>query len=128
MVLMNGPTATKRGLRVLNLHSDKAASEEHYKDPTAQALPSSFIYQRRRLVRHEERQKADLSISHDGNYAFAVCLALSDGTGSDERDLEPLIDSGEGEPIHEPEWGDVGFESQEVAAEDGEEMRSKEGG
>jgi len=61
---------------------------------------------RRLLIEEEDRQLADLSISHDGEYAIAVCMALDEAPG---RYPEPFIDDGTGEPIHEPEWGDHGF-------------------
>ena len=61
---------------------------------------------RRLLVKEEDRQLADLSISHDGDYAVAVCMAVDE---EHEVDTMVLIDNGEGDPIHEPEWGDRGF-------------------
>ncbi|MCJ1252026.1 hypothetical protein MMC30_009264 [Trapelia coarctata] len=67
---------------------------------------SRHIIHRRLLVKEEDKQLADLSISHDGEYAIAVCMALDEA--SDEHP-EPVIDDGTGETIHEPEWGDEGF-------------------
>ena len=61
---------------------------------------------RRSLVKEEDRQLADLSISHDGDYAVAVCMAVGEEY---EADSTVLVDNGEGDPIHEPEWGDKGF-------------------
>jgi hypothetical protein len=64
------------------------------------------IYQRRALVREEDRRLADLSISHDGSYAVAVCMALDE---THDLPKEITVDNGEGDPVHEPEWGDLGF-------------------
>ena len=72
------------------------------------------IYRRRRLIRDEERQEADLSISHDGEYAFAVCLALNEEVDSIGHEDKPVLDDGSGPPIHEPEYGDTGFEDEVV--------------
>lgn len=69
----------------------------------------SKLYYRRELVKDDERQLAELNISHDGGYAVAVCLAL-DQKGQDvDEQTELIVDDGSGEPIHEPAWGDKGF-------------------
>lgn len=60
-------------------------------------------------MKEEERQTAELNISHDGDYAVAVCLALDEASKEKEGDGEPIVDDGSGEPIHEPIWGDRGF-------------------
>lgn len=63
---------------------------------------------RRLRIPAEERQMAQVSISHDGDYATAVCIALDepfvrrDGQSS-------IIDDGSGDSFHEPEWGDTGW-------------------
>ncbi len=63
---------------------------------------------RRRLVQEEDRQIAELSISHDGPYVIAVCMAL-DEEATDYRSVAPIVDDGSGEPVHEPSWGDKGW-------------------
>lgn len=60
-------------------------------------------------MREDERQIAEISISHDGDYAIAVCMALDEAPKDMEEDTEFIDDDGSGEPIHEPVWGDVGF-------------------
>ena len=108
---MSITTAITRGLRGAPLQrntttrkllsgTDGSSSEAD----TSETLP--LRHRRRLLIQEEDRQLADLSISHDGEYAIAVCLALDEVCGEDP---EPIIDDGTGEPIHEPEWGDVGF-------------------
>lgn len=67
----------------------------------------TFIRQAR--IKEEDRQVAELSISHDGEYAVAVCMALDEPREETEGKSEPIIDDGTGEPIHEPVWGDKGF-------------------
>ena len=64
---------------------------------------------RRRLrIPAEERQMAQVSISHDGDYATAVCVALDEPfVRPDEQSL--IIDDGTGDSFHEPEWGDTGW-------------------
>ena len=76
----------------------------------ATSYPNKEIFRRRRLILDEERQEADLSISHDGDYAIAVCLALDEEVDSIGHENKPVLDDGKGEPIHEPEYGDAGFE------------------
>ncbi len=63
---------------------------------------------RKRLVREEERQIAELSISHDGPYIVAVCMALDEDVKNSGSHVH-LVDDGSGEPMHEPSWGDKGW-------------------
>lgn len=81
-------------------------------------------YQRRAKVAEEDRQVAEISISHDGEYAIATCIALD--KAADDKEEKPIIlDDGSGEPIHEPEWGDLGWigptdqQARQVAEESG---------
>ena len=76
----------------------------------ATSIDNKLIYRRRLLILDEERQEADLSISHDGDYAIAVCLALDEEMDSVGHEYKPVVDDGNGEPIHEPEYRDTGFE------------------
>lgn len=73
-------------------------------------------YERRSKVKESDRQIAEINISHDGNFAVAVCLAL------DQPDLESkterVIDNGDWLPIHEPQWGDEGWFSKDKVSED----------
>ena len=63
---------------------------------------------RRRRVKAEERQMAEVSISHDGDYAVAVCMASDEPPKRTEE--QPIVfDDGSGSPIHEPEWADEGW-------------------
>ena len=66
------------------------------------------MYWRYKKINMEERQLADLSISHDGEYAFAVVQAL-DVVLDDTQPLKVIKDDGAGDPIHEPQHGDRGF-------------------
>lgn len=70
----------------------------------------SGIYYRAARIRMEDRRVADMSISHDGEYAFAVVMAAEDYQGS-IQDSEMVDDDGNGPPIHEPEWGDNGWDA-----------------
>lgn len=63
---------------------------------------------RRLRIQAEERQMAQVSISHDGDYATAVCIALDEpSVRKDEQSL--IVDDCSGESIHEPEWGETGW-------------------
>ena len=64
------------------------------------------VRSRKLLIADKERQMVDISISHDTDYAVAVCMAVDD---LEEQDLKALTDTGSGDAIHEPEWGDRGF-------------------
>lgn len=63
---------------------------------------------RKRLVKMEDRQMAELSISHDGPYVIAVCIAVDEEAKGSESPLY-LADVGSGDAMHEPVWGDRGW-------------------
>ena len=64
-------------------------------------------FHRRAKVRASDRQVAKINISHDGDYAVAVCMAF------DPPGMKPegkrVVDDGRGTPKHEPQWGDEGW-------------------
>ena len=66
------------------------------------------FFKRRAKIADEDRQCAELSITHDGEYAMAVCMACVEG-GDSKQQKPPIVDDGSGDPLHEPEWGDEGF-------------------
>jgi hypothetical protein len=70
----------------------------------------SKLWWRRRKIHMHERQLADLSISHDGEYAFAVVQVLNEVNTDTGEDPAVIVDDGTGESIHEPELGDLGFD------------------
>ncbi|KAL6717078.1 hypothetical protein ACLMJK_004992 [Lecanora helva] len=65
------------------------------------------IFERRHRIQESDRQCVEVSISHDGAYATAICI----GFDSPETNSPALriTDDGSGPPIHEPQWGDEGF-------------------
>ena len=64
-------------------------------------------FHRRAKVRSSDRQVAKINISHDGDYAVAVCMAFDPpGVKPEEK---RIIDDGRGAPKHEPQWGDEGW-------------------
>ncbi|KAL8677689.1 MAG: hypothetical protein Q9186_005902 [Xanthomendoza sp. 1 TL-2023] len=75
-------------------------------EPSAKA--GSRYFMRRAKIKDEERQVAEISISHDNDYAVAVCMALDERTEIKES-IKYMVDDGSGEPLHEPEWGDIGW-------------------
>ncbi|MCJ1342522.1 hypothetical protein MMC31_000708 [Peltigera leucophlebia] len=67
------------------------------------------IYKRRALVKEEDRQMAEGNISHDSEYAVAICMAFDEKFKSSDENIDPIFDDGSGKPLHEPAWGDEGF-------------------
>ena len=66
-------------------------------------------YVRRDRVKAEERQVAEMNITHDGDYVVAVCMAFDEACERKDEEIQPIVDNGVGDPIHEPVWGDEGF-------------------
>ena len=99
--LLRGPLSKIPNLHVYSNSKDVNVSDDG----------SSQYLKRRAKVEESQRQIAQLSISHDGDTAVAVCLA------SDETEPEPeqksVIDDGRHDPIHEPQWGDEGWFSED---------------
>lgn len=90
---MNAAVASKRGL--LNLEGHMLQEHE---------LRGQV---RRTKIDPRDRAVGQISISHDGAYASAVCFAMDDG-GQGGHTPEPVLDDGNGMPVHEPTWGDHG--------------------
>ena len=113
-VVMSPEVATKRGLceaqspetgtqgQVINgrFVKNTKTTSRHQRD--------SRFFLRKARIENEDRQVAEVSISHDSDYAVAVCLALDEKSHSKDS-FQCIIDDGSGEPFHEPEWGDSGF-------------------
>ncbi|MCJ1436702.1 hypothetical protein MMC27_006084 [Xylographa pallens] len=115
LVIMNTLTAEKRGLRGVASASKQAASSRVLIEvlPRIRTFASKNgfpidepLFLRQQLIKEEDKRLADVSISHDGEYATAVCLALDEEM---EEGLEPIVDFGDGDSLHEPRWGDRGF-------------------
>ncbi|KAI4101449.1 MAG: hypothetical protein L6R37_004924 [Teloschistes peruensis] len=68
--------------------------------------PALRLQSRRVRMTDREQQIAEISISHEAEYAVAVCMALDDPT-SPRADVGYIVDDGTGEPLHEPIWGDA---------------------
>ena len=64
-------------------------------------------YYRRCRVKESDRQVAEINISHDGDYAIAVCMAFDPLDSTVQQ--KTIVDYGEGLPLHEPQWGDEGW-------------------
>ena len=72
----------------------------------------SKFFLRKARIKDDDQQAAEISISHDGDYAVAVCMALdekSDAIDPSWKSLQCIVDDGSGNPFHEPEWGDSGY-------------------
>ncbi|KAL9586419.1 MAG: hypothetical protein Q9212_000934 [Teloschistes hypoglaucus] len=88
---------------------------------TQDSHPAHRLQSRRARMTDREQQIAEVSISHEAEYAVAVCMALDDPIPP-RADAGYIVDDGTGEPLHEPKWGDAGwFEEQnpEIAGHDG---------
>lgn len=134
-VLIDERVASIRALRGFgprSAHLHKGALIAHAEiDETMQHLsggeakPAQY-YERRSKVKGTERQVAEVNISHDGNFAVAVCMAL-DQPGP-EVEAQRIVDDGEGLPIHEPQWGDEGWLDRDLVreVEESKDQRSSE--
>ena len=103
------------GMAIQWVHKDdnetSNPSLEGYNGPGRTLNGQRTMFQRYCLIPMEERRLADASISHDGDYAIAVCQALDEPSAPK---LEDIVDDGHGGPLHEPEFGDIGFERPRV--------------
>ena len=98
------------GLRNYRLHKGTLMTKvEFHKglDEKEEQVHRGVHYYRRSRVKDSDRQVAEINISHDGDYAVAVCMAF-DPPGSTVQE-KTIVDKGEGLPLHEPQWGDEGW-------------------
>ncbi|KAL2047053.1 hypothetical protein N7G274_001072 [Stereocaulon virgatum] len=116
-VRLSERVAGLRGLRGFHIQSqelpksgsvyDNEMSEElQHQDQQTQTTKRRH-FDRRTKVNESDRQIAEINISHDGDYAVAICMAF-DPPGGQKR-VQILSDNGRGNPKHEPQWGDEGW-------------------
>ena len=100
-ILMSEDVAETRGLRGFT------DASRHLEKGAAQAEKGKLYYTRRAKVWDSRRDRVEVSISHDGQYATAVCIAPN----SPLRDtaMKVLVDDGHGPFKHEPDWDDEGW-------------------
>ena len=119
--------AALRGLRGFRSQSqelekdaltNKVESNEELKNQDEKRIKRQRHFDRRTRVNESDRQVAEINISHDGDYAVAVCMAF-DPPGTQIKE-KILSDNGKGLPKHEPQWGDKGWfdPHEEKAVED----------
>ena len=65
-------------------------------------------FTRRARIEPSDRQTVEVSISHDGDIASAVCMAF-DPPDVQQVQTKNRRDDGIGAPMHEPQWGDKGW-------------------
>ncbi|MCJ1468882.1 hypothetical protein MMC07_007512 [Pseudocyphellaria aurata] len=111
---MDARVASLRGLKHSRLSKigriEPRASESLTRDLSDDTLVGSkTIYRRNALVKEEDRQVVEGSISHDGDYAIATCMALNESRDHIDKSSSTIVDDGAGDPIHDPIWGDEGF-------------------
>ena len=113
-ITMDARIASLRGLKHSRLSRisriESNASENLTRDLcNGTTVNLGKTYERSALIKEEDRQVAEGSISHDGRYAIAMCLALNESREHSDNNSGAIIDDGSGDPIHEPMWGDEGF-------------------
>ena len=112
-ITMDPRVASLRGLKRSRLSSKSRSATASSESPTedlsdGESVESGTNYQRFPLIKEEDRQVAEGSISHDGEYVVATCMALNESDGQRDNG-HTIADDGSGDPIHEPVWGDEGF-------------------
>ncbi len=119
--------AELRGLRGFRPQSQQfhkgALLNEGEHDESAQVpQKQSSHFNRRRKIKESDRQIAEINISHDGDYAVAVCMAF------DSSNIHPegrrIVDDGSGPPMHEPQWGDEGWFEQDGTIPNAEDWKN----
>ena len=103
---LRGFAAKSYGLHKARLMS-KDEHRQEVQDSENRKVHRGMYYNRRSRVKESDRQVAEINISHDGDYAVAMCMAF-DPPGSTVRE-KTIVDNGEGLPLHEPQWGDEGW-------------------
>lgn len=108
---LRGFTSSSENLQKGPLFPDMEAGSAARQDVASKnpqrAYSKNLYFVRRAKVKEADRQIAEVNISHDGNTAVAVCMAVNKpDTGATH---EYLIDDGHGLPIHEPQFGDEGW-------------------
>ena len=117
-IVMDEGVAKLRGLRCLSEDTTPNPVPNHPEHFYGEIWNGEFVetrnreakkfFTRRARIEEQDRQLAEVSISHDGEYAMAVCIALDEEVSKAQQ--KPLIiDKGSGDPLHEPEWADKGW-------------------
>lgn len=114
IVTMDARVAWLRGLRNSRLRWEREIESNASESPTGDlsdraSVDLGKIYSRYLRVKEEDRQVAEGSISHDGQFAVAICMALNENSEHSEQKISSIIDDGSGYPNYEPIWGDKGF-------------------
>ncbi|MCJ1230951.1 hypothetical protein MMC12_007625 [Toensbergia leucococca] len=118
-VMMSQATACKRMIREESYRTEANSvfyreivkgrfTEDQCASVIGDDREDKIFIKRRMLVKEDDRQIAEINISHDGDYAVAVCMALDEEVEDQDDDIW-TVDDGTGDPNHEPEWGDEGF-------------------
>ena len=113
-ITMDARIASLRGLKHSRLSRISRIESNASENSTGDLCNGTTVdlgktYERSALIKEEDRQVAEGSISHDGRYAIAMCLALNESREHSDNNSGDIVDDGSGDPIHEPIWGDEGF-------------------
>ena len=122
MVAMDESVAKIRGLRGYGPNHSKNRRADFQSGPCVYGTIHDNSFQetkpsdgkrfliRRLRIKAAERQVAEVSISHDGDYAVAVCMAVDEPVlPVNPSEQSMIIDDGSNDSIHELEWGDEGW-------------------
>ena len=127
-ILMDERVAKLRAIRGFGPRSQRMTKEATVTESGTRPKEQSqgqLYYARRSKVRESERQIADVNISHDGDYAIAVSLAVDEPLSQAKGAI--ICDDGEGLPKHEPHWGDEGwFVPEELTRDDDDQKLDPE--
>ena len=84
-----------------------AGQQEQQEAQQSSHSPREELYWRYKRIKVRDRQEADVTISHDGEYVVAFVQALDEPLPN-SGETEIIIDDGEGPQMHEPLAGDRG--------------------
>ena len=90
----------------LNVYST-TTGEQHLDGLRTDTRERTGYYMRRARIEDSQRQIAEVSISHDGDSAVAMCMASVQAGPAKEPEF--IVDEGSSPPMHETQWGDHGF-------------------
>ena len=127
-IVMDETVARERGLD-LTARAPAPENRVHYRAHCNRlGLPeglanSARLYRRAARTLENDKQEARISISHDGHYATAVCIAVPL-----EQPKHPriTIDMGMGPPMHRPLDSDRGYDGASREVEDETSLESHE--
>ena len=90
-----------------NLRVQSKTTGDQVPEGAAMKSGGKQFYKRRAKIDESQRQVAQISITHDGDMAVAVCMASDEP--SPAKEPKSIVDDGTSPPMHEPQWADDDF-------------------